>query len=188
MLRFNFAETKKSKFKKHLQVDLLFSVLVMLSAYYVVNLQALSVEREINLVNSRISKLQKLLNELKMVKKDEKKLMSLKRELEKKLSAASKLKRRKRVPEFLYFFADPENLEGIWLNRLRYDLQALRIDASTLDLKYIPLFFDRLEEKIGSVRLKSIKRETCREKKSTLNYYRFSFDVKLGREQARENL
>jgi len=179
MLRFNFAEVKESKLKRYLQVDLLFLVLVVLISYLAVQLQVLSIKQEITSVNSKISELQKSLNKLRMIKRDEKRLLSLKSKLKKKLSVVSELERKRHVPKFLYFFADPKNLKGVWLDQVRYDLHTLKVDANALDVKYVPLLFEKIEKEMGEVKLRGIRREVYKGRGIVLGYYHFNFDVRL---------
>jgi len=179
MLRFNFAEIRESKFKKYLQVDLLFFILVVFISYLAVQLQVLSIRQEINSVNSRISELQRSLNKLRMIKRDEKRLLSLKSKLKKKLSVVSELERKRHVPKFLYFFADPKNLKGVWLDQVGYDFRTLKVDANALDVRYIPILFERVEKEMGNVKLRNIRREVYKGKGIVLGYYHFNFDVRL---------
>jgi len=179
MLRFNFAELSESKFGKYLKIDAVFLFLVLLLVHLAANWQISSINKKISILDSRISKLQATLKKLTKIKKNEKKLLSLKDKLRVKLSVVNELERRRHVPEFLYFFSDPQNLRGIWLEQLRYDLDTLRITACTLDVRYISLFFKNIERKLGAVQLKKIERRIYKGKNVTSNYYRFNFDVEL---------
>jgi hypothetical protein len=179
MLKFNFAELRESKFRRYLQADLVFLIFVLLFVYFVVSLQVSSIEEKISVANSKISNLQKTLNRLRKIKKDEKRLLSLKDKLKRKLSVVSELERKRHVPYFLYFFANPQNLKGIWLEQVRYDLHTLKVSANALDVKYIPPFFDSIEKKLGTVKLKNVERKTYKGKEIVLNYYHFEFDVRL---------
>ena len=181
MLRFNFAEKKESKYIKYVRPDLLFSLLVLLIVVAVTYSYTSSISEEINRTQQQIVKLRSEINRLSRIQRKEKELISVKKELQKKLEIVSQLDKNRKVPEFLYFFADPTNVKGIWLTDLHYSGRELHLTGGVLDIEAFPEFLGIVEDKLGKVTFKRTDRAVYSSRKLDFSsvYYRFTFDVEL---------
>jgi hypothetical protein len=181
MLRFNFAEIEESKYKQYIRVDLGFSLIVFLLVIFLVHYQTQSIKREIGITDSRISQLNSEIKRLRKLKIFEGKLLSLKTNLQNKLSIVSNLEKSRHVPNFLYFFEKRQNVSGVWLDRLKYNKNTLSIEANALDLKLIPQFLKRVDSELGTVKLRDIERKKYenRDLNFKIDYYKFKFSVRL---------
>lgn len=181
MLRFNFAETKESKFSRYIRLDILFLVLIFLFAYLINSYQVSDLKGRINQVSNKISHLEREIRRLKGYRVAEKQLLQSKQILKRKLEIVKALDRRRQVPKFLYFFSKKKNLVGVWLNKLNYKVDNLKVEANTFSVGSIPQFFRKIETDLGVVKLKDIKREEYKNPslKLDVDYYKFRFDVRL---------
>ena len=187
MLRFNFAETRESAYSKYLKPDLFFLLIVIASVIVGTFIYTLSVKEEIRKAQSRIEQLNREIRRLHQIQRREKELLSMKRKLQEKLAVVSKLDKNRKVPRFLYFFADPENVKGIWLNSLDYSGRKLVISGGTLDILRFPNFLSVTEEKLGRVLFRSTERQVYENKELNFKqiYYKFNFGVELRNGTAR---
>ncbi len=115
MLRFNFAEVTESTFEKYLRADILFIILVAVSVFAALNFAKSRVQEEIANLDINIKAFEAEKRRLKDVRKIEKTLREKKKELEFKLSVFDDLNRKRKVPDYLYFFANSNNMENVWL-------------------------------------------------------------------------
>ena len=181
MLRFNFAEKKESKYIRYVRPDLLFSLLVLLVVVAITYSYTSSINEEIRRTQQQIVKLRSEINRLSRIQKKEKELINVKKELQKKLEIVSQLDKNRKVPEFLYFFADPANVRGIWLTDLNYTGKELRLTGGSLDIEEFPDFLKIVERKLGKVTFKMTDRAIYSSRKLNFSsvYYRFTFNVEL---------
>ena len=164
-----------------MQIDVIFLILIFLLTYLINSHQVSVLKEKIKLTNNKIIHLEREIQKLRGYKIAEKQLMHNKQILKRKLEIVKALEARRRVPRFLYFFAKKENLSGIWLNELTYNINGLKIEANTFSVSLIPQFFGKVESSLGIVKLKDIKREEYKNPslKLDVDYYKFRFDVRL---------
>ncbi|MEO2083617.1 MAG: hypothetical protein ABGX12_06305, partial [Desulfurobacteriaceae bacterium] len=149
MLRFNFAEVKESKFAKYVRPDLLFLILVLLVVFSVSWAYQNSFKKQIRAVSQQIDTLNRERQRLNKIKKEEKRYKELKKELQLKLSVVSKLDKGRQVPSVLYFFSNPNNLNGIWLDQLSLRDGILNITGNAYTLDNLKEFLSKVETKLG---------------------------------------
>ena len=181
MLRFNFAETRESAYSKYLKPDLFFLILVVATVIVGVFFYTSSLKEEIRKAQSRIEQLNREIRRLHQIQRREKELLSMKKELQRKLTIVSRLDKNRKVPQFLYFFANPENVKGIWLNSLDYSGRKLVVSGGTLNIQRFPNFLSITEEKLGRVLFRSTERQVYENRELNFKqvYYKFNFGVEL---------
>ena len=187
MLRFNFAETKESAYSKYLKPDLIFFFLIIVSVAVGTYLYSASLNREIKNAQLQINSLKREISRLRQIQRSEKELISRKRELQKKLDVVSQLDRKRKVPAFLYFFADPDNVKNIWLDSLEYTGNQLYLVGGTFNIKKFPDFLKISEEKLGSILFRKTFRQIYENKELNYKvvYYKFNFGLELKNGTAR---
>ncbi|WP_457680926.1 hypothetical protein [Thermovibrio sp.] len=179
MLRFNFAELKESKFEKYLKADLIFLLTVVSVAVGAGIVIENSLRKEINRTQREISALRSELNRLKSIQREERKLLSRERELKKKLKIVSRLDKNREVPKPLYFFASRDNVKGVWLNSLEITQRKVKVNGNIWNIDNFPDFLAKVDEKIGTVLFKEVKRVNYQNKSLNLNlsFYNFEFEA-----------
>ncbi len=187
MLRFNFAETKESAYSKYLKPDLIFFFLIIVSVAIGTYLYSVSLNQEIKNAQLQINSLRREISRLRQIQRSEKELISRKRELQKKLDVVSQLDRKRKVPAFLYFFADPDNVKNIWLDSLEYTGNQLYLVGGTFNIKKFPDFLKISEEKLGSILFRKTFRQIYENKELNYKvvYYKFNFGLELKNGTAR---
>ncbi|TCK06478.1 PilN domain-containing protein [Phorcysia thermohydrogeniphila] len=181
MLRFNFADVKESRLEKYLKPDVIFAVLIVFLALAVGALMESNLKEEVSVVKSRIAQLEAEKKRLRKIEKQEKVLREKQQELERKLAIVRELSERRKVPAFLYFFADPENMQGVWLTSLAVKGNQLELEGNCKTLEEMYRFIDKVDRKLGTVTFKEAKLETFEEEKLNfkVNYYNFSLSAEL---------
>ncbi|SMP04600.1 type IV pilus assembly protein PilN [Desulfurobacterium pacificum] len=180
MLRFNFAEVKESQLAKYLNPDILFALIVIIGILSVTYLQKTVIQQEISKIQSDISRLQAEKRRLSAVAKEEKILKKKKEELNRKLSVISQLDKSRNVPSFLYFFANPSNTKGIWLDAVfERNKNALFISGYAYNLNRLSDFLKKVSQNLGDITFKDAYRKTYENKelKLKINYYTFQVNV-----------
>lgn len=187
MLRFNFAETKESAYSKYLKPDLIFFLLIVFSVSVGTYLYTLSLNQKIKNAQLQIDNLRREIRRLHQVQRTEKELLSKKKELQKKLSVVSQLDKRRKVPGFLYFFAEPDNVKNVWLDSLSYTGNRLQLVGGTLNIDKFPDFLNISEEKLGSILFRKTFRKFYENKNLDykVTYYKFNFGLELKNGTAR---
>ncbi len=181
MLRFNFAERKETVYGKYIKPDLIFLFVVLAVVFFGINVYTKAVKKDIERTQSQISGLKQEINRLHRIQRKEKELISLKEEYKRKLRVVSSLDRNRRVPAFLYFFAKPSNVRGIWLDSLDYQGENLLVVGNIKDINKFPSFLKIVEEKLGSILFKDTRMQVYEDSKSGFRavYYKFNFGVRL---------
>ncbi|ADU96867.1 Fimbrial assembly family protein [Thermovibrio ammonificans HB-1] len=181
MLRFNFAELKESKFEKYVRPDLIFLVFVLLLVFAVYYFWVSSIESQISAVDSKIARLRAEKARLLRVQREVGRLKKLEQELKHKLSVVSELERKRHVPQFLYFFGNPDYVKGIWLTELSSKGKLLHVKGATFNVKRVPLFLQYVETNLGNVVFRETKRKVFSDRRLRLNipYYQFNFSVEM---------
>ena len=181
MLRFNFAETKESTYSKYLKPDLIFFFLIILSVIIGTYLYTATLKQEIKNAQLQIDSLNREIRRLHQIQRTEKELISRKKELQRKLEVVSLLDKRRKVPAFLYFFADPNNVKDIWIDSLNYSGNQLQLTGGTFNIKKFPYFLKILEENLGNILFRKTFRQTYenRELNYKVVYYKFNFGLEL---------
>lgn len=181
MLRFNFAERKESAYAKYIKPDILFLLFVILSVSAGVYLYTNTIQQQINATQQRIEELRNEIRRLHRVQRKEKELLTIKKEFKRKLNIISQLDRNRKVPKFLYFFANPSNVKDVWLDSLVYSNRNLQIRGGTENISEFPVFLKNVEANLGRVLFKDTERKvyTNRKINFTAVYYNFKFSVGL---------
>jgi len=181
MLRFNFAERKESSYSKYLKPDLIFFILIVLGIFIGSYFYTASLKQEIRNAQLQIERLNREIKRLHRVQRTEKELISRKKELQKKLRIVSELDVKRKVPAFLYFFADPNNVKDIWLTSLTYSSNRLELKGGTLDITKFPKFLKISEENLGKILFRKVSRQIYINKKLDykVTYYKFNFGLEL---------
>ena len=181
MLRFNFAERKESTYAKYVKPDLIFLVVVFLTVLVGSYIYINSVQQQIENTQRQIAKLQGEIRRLRQVQRKEKELISTKKELQKKLEVVSRLDRNRRVPQFLYFFAEPSNVKYVWLSELDYSGNQIRLTGGTQYIDKFPDFLKIVENNLGKILFRKTERKVYVNKRInfTAVYYKFNFGVGL---------
>jgi len=181
MLRFNFAEVKESKFAKYVRPDLLFLILVLLVVFSVSWVYQNSLKEQIRAVSQQIDILNREKQRLKRIMREEKRYKELKKELQLKLSVVSKLDKGRQVPPVLYFFSNPKNLNGIWLDQISLQGKNLNIVGNAYTLDNLKEFLSKVESKLGEITFKDAVRKSYQSKDLGLkvDYYTFRITVNL---------
>ena len=181
MLRFNFAERKESAYAKYIRPDIVFLVFVLSTVLIGSYIYANSIQQRIEKTQKRIVKLEGEIRRLKQIQRKEKELISAKKELQRKLEVVSRLDRNRKVPQFLYFFAKPSNVKYVWLSKLDYSGDQLRLTGGTQDINKFPVFLKIVEDDLGKVLFRKTERQVYVNKliNFTAIYYKFNFVVRL---------
>ena len=181
MLRFNFADVKESRLEKYLKPDVIFAVVIVVLALTGGILMENGLREEISVVRDRIAQLEAEKKRLRKIEKQEKVLREKQQELERKLSIVRELSERRKVPPFLYFFADPENVQGVWLTSLSIKGNRLELEGNCKTLEEMYRFIDKVDRKLGTVTFREAKLDTIEEEKLNLrvDYYNFQLSVEL---------
>ena len=181
MLRFNFAERKESTYSKFVKPDLIFFVFLMLGIFIGNHFYTTALEQEIKSAQLRIDRLNREIKRLHRVQRTEKELISLKKELQRKLKIVSALDIKRRVPSFLYFFADSNHVKNIWLTYLIYSDNRLELEGGTLNVARFPKFLEISEENLGKILFRKVSRHVYvnRELDYKITYYKFNFGLEL---------
>ena len=180
MLRFNFAEVKESKLAKYLNPDIIFAILVIAGFLSIAYLQQNILKQEITKVNSDISRLKAERRRLSAIAREEKILIKKKAELNRKLEVISQLDKSRNVPTYLYFFANPSNVKGIWLETLsEKNNKNMLISGCSYNLNDLSNFLKKVSENLGRITFKKAVRKTYQNKdlKLKINYYSFQVNV-----------
>ncbi|RUM44375.1 MAG: hypothetical protein DSY35_02215 [Desulfurobacterium sp.] len=181
MLRFNFADVKESRLEKYIKPDVIFAVLIVMLALAVGVMMENNLREEISLVKSKISQLEAEKRRLRKIGRQEKILREKQQELERKLSIVRELSEKRKVPSFLYFFADPENMQGVWLTALSVKGNRLELQGNCRTLDEMYRFIDKVDKKLGTVTFKEAELKTFEEEKLNLkiNFYNFRLSAEL---------
>ena len=181
MLRFNFAETRESKFVKYVRPDIIF-VVFLLSLIFAIDLYwEQTITSEMAKVKSEIQKLELEKKKFKRIEGKRKKLIKCKEELQKKLAIVKELERKRYVPQFLYFFGNRKNTSGIWFDSISYRENSLNLEGYSMNLEYLYSFIRRLDNNLGTVLFKNARMEAMevKELNRKINYYKFQVNVEL---------
>jgi len=181
MLRFNFADVKESPIEKYVKPDIIFAVLIVMLAFSVGVMLENNLKEEISLVKSRIAQLEAEKRRLRKIEKQEKILREKQQELERMLSIVRELSERRKVPPFLYFFADPQNLQGVWLTALSVKGNKLELEGNCKTLKEMYRFIDKVDKNLGTVTFKGAKLKTFEDEKLNfrIDFYNFQLSAEL---------
>ncbi len=182
MLRFNFLEKEESLIEKVLKPDIVLALLIAFLVsgglfWYVGQLK----NRETILKRESL-KLDRELARLKKVQSDEKKLLQERTRLKKKMEIISELDNKRKVSQFVYFFADRRNIPSeVWLKGLKQDGNKVFIEGEAYNLKIISQFLKNIEENLGNVTFKDTVYEeyTSKSTGKTYKYYKFRFNVEM---------
>jgi type IV pilus assembly protein PilN len=182
MLRFNFAETERSKFVKYVRPDILFAVFLLSLVFAVDLYREQAITNEMAKVKSEVQKLEQKKRKLKSLKRKEKELIKQKEKFQKKLAVVKKLERKRYVPQFLYFFGNKKNTEGIWFNSISYQGNSLNLEGNSVNLEYLYGFIGKLDSNLGAVLFKNAELRTIESKNLNrkINYYRFQVNLGSG--------
>ncbi|RUM42270.1 MAG: hypothetical protein DSY34_02210 [Desulfurobacterium sp.] len=181
MLRFNFAETRESKFFKYIRPDLFLAVF-LLSLVFVIDLYwEQTITNEMVRVKNEIQKLEQEKKKFKRIEGKRKKLIKYKEELQKKLAVVKELERKRYVPQFLYFFGNKRNTSGIWFDSISYRENSLNLEGYSMNLEYLYSFIRKLDSNLGTVLFKNANLQTMELKNSNkkVNYYKFHMNLEL---------
>jgi type IV pilus assembly protein PilN len=180
MLRFNFAESRGTKIRKSLLLDLAL-VLIILSIFVIgIKLQISILDRQIYSLEEGIRDLKSERLRLKKVEAEEKQLIEKEKILKAKLKVISELEERRKVPGFLYYFGDRKNLiSGVWLDSLDQKGKALVLKGSSFNLKLISRFLANVERDLGKVIFKNTKLVSEKMPGGEVKYYKFQFTVEM---------
>ena len=181
MLRFNFAERRETVYGKYIKPDLIFLLIVLAVVFFGTSAYTRAVKKDIERIQVQISRLNHEINRLHRIQREEKELMSLKEEFKRKLKVVSRLDQNRKVPAFLYFFAKPSNVNGVWLDSLDYQGENLLVVGNIEDINKFPLFLKITEEKLGDILFKDARMQVYEDRKSGIKviYYKFDFGVRL---------
>jgi len=181
MLRFNFAELRESKFEKYVRTDIIFLVFVLAGAFAADYFAELSLNRKIDQLNRKIAQLRSEEARLKRVRREVSRLEKLRKELQHRLSVVAQLEKGRQVPGYLYFHGDPKNVRGVWLTELASKNKLLKIKGGTFKVKNLPSFIGKIENHLGKVIFRDVKREVYVNNGLGLDikYYKFNFKVEL---------
>ena len=187
MLRFNFAERKESTYARYIKPDLIFFALIILTVFVGSYFYTLSLKQEIRNAQLQIESLNREIRRLHRIQRTEKELISRKRELQKKLKIVSELDAKRKVPAFLYFFANPNNVKNVWLNSLTYSGNYLELTGGTFNINRFPEFLRISEENLGRVLFRKTLRQIYvnRDLNYRVVYYKFNFGLELKNGAAR---
>lgn len=181
MLRFNFAETRESKFVKYVRPDIFF-VVFLVSLVFAIDLYwEQTITSEMVRVKSEIKKLELEKKKLKRIEGKRKKLIKYKEELQKKLAVVKELERKRYVPQFLYFFGNKKNTSGIWFDYISYSENSLNLEGYSMNLEYLYSFIGKLDSNLGTVLFKNANLQTIELKNPNrkINYYKFHVNLEL---------
>ncbi len=179
MLRFDFAKVTESKFEKYVRPDLLFVLLVFIAVIGVTLFIESNIKQEIQRVKSKITSLEREKNRLKNIGKIEKELLKKKKELEFKLSVFDDLNKKRKVPDFLYFFSSSKYMENVWLVSLSLKGKSLEIGGVCPDLRRFYTLLEDIDLNMGMVTMKDTVYVPIPLEKNRKGIYRFSLKVKL---------
>jgi type IV pilus assembly protein PilN len=181
MLRFNFAETRESKFAKYIRVDVLFIVFLVSLVFAIDLYWERAITREITKVESEIQKLELEKKKFKKIEKKRRKLIKYRKELQKKLAVVKELEKKRYVPQFLYFFGNEKNVAGVWLDSVSYHGNSLSIEGNSLNLEYLYSFIRKLDNNLGTVFFKgaSLQSMELKNLNKKVDYYKFQVNVEL---------
>ncbi|MEO2069472.1 MAG: PilN domain-containing protein [Desulfurobacteriaceae bacterium] len=181
MLRFNFANIKPSLAERLLTPEfiigsLIFTIFMGFNIY-----SEVSTRSKISEVERKITYLEQQRNVLKTLEKKEKELREVKAELEKKLAVIEKLEKERKIPNYLYFFGNKENVNGIWLEVLASKGKRLSIVGNAEDMGKLHDFLEKLESRLGKTYLKDVKLKTIELKNlnKTIEYQHFLLNVEM---------
>ena len=187
MLRFNFAEYRESTYSKYVKPDLMFLFVVLVVVFFFSYFCYSTTTHQLKLAQSKIQTLKREIHRLRQIQQSEKELIATRKELQKKLKIVSMLDKNRKVPQFLYFFANPENVKNVWLDSLTYSGRQLTVKGGTLKIKSFPEFLKISEEKLGRVLFRETERKVYENRKLNFRvvYYKFNFGVELKNGTAR---
>ncbi|WP_163327734.1 PilN domain-containing protein [Desulfurobacterium thermolithotrophum] len=181
MLRFNFAEEKKSILAKYFHPDIVFTIFLLLSVLSIEQYWERSINTELVKTKDEIRKLELEKSKLKNIEKKEKELAEYRKELQKKLTVVKELERKRHVPSFLYFFGNKKYISGIWLSSLSYQDNSINLTGNSKNLKNLYTFLKELDKNLGTVTFKNASLETIEFKNlhKQVNYYKFQVNLEL---------
>ena len=88
---------------------------------------------------------------------------------------------KRKVPPYLYFFADPNYVQGVWLTALSVKGKRLDLEGNCKTLEEMYQFIDKLDKNLGTVTFRGAELKTFEEEKLNIrvDYYNFQLGVEL---------
>ncbi len=181
MLRFNFYEREETLIEKALQPDLILAVLLFITVVGALIYSSAELSSQISSLSSEKVRLIAELNRLKAVQVQKKKLEQQKKILEEKLKVISELNAKRKVPDFITFFALRKNVPyGVWLTSVKQSGNTtLAVEANAKTLNLMSNFIENIEGSLGNVKLKYSKLRQFRTETKNFSFQTFKIDVEL---------